>query len=146
MAVPGAGRSTAFMPRHAARPPAGIRSRARIEDRAVRHRTARAVDVRAAAIGRLVVVRTLYSDVGGSCGPFPGRANADRVGSHTARQPSTARGERVASQMLGRISAAPARWYQPGASPSTHQAESAPYTGDRYSSSAVRAAPSSRCR
>ena len=33
---------------------------------------------------------------------------------------------RVASQMLGRISAAPAAWYQPGTSPSTHQAPSAP--------------------
>jgi hypothetical protein len=52
---------------------------------------------------------------------------------------------REASQMLGRIIAAPTAWYQPGCSPSSSQASPAPYTGDRYSIIAVREAPSSRC-
>ena len=45
---------------------------------------------------------------------------------HLESDPAVPAQRRVASQMLGRISAAPAAWYQPGTSPSTHQAPSAP--------------------
>ena len=47
------------------------------------------------------------------------------------RRVDAAQRVRVATQMLGRISAAPAPWYQAGGSPSSHQALKAAYTGPR---------------
>ena len=48
---------------------------------------------------------------------------------------------RVANQMLGRIKAAPIAWWACGGSLNSTQADNAAYTGPRYSTSAVRAAP-----